>query len=529
MSDASHKLFDHSFHSASAVLPPCCLIEFQRLCKLIQTGADRFQLIVVDCRDERLRERVIASLDEVFGATRPSTRVVLGASAVAEPTEFSELEAQLRAAAKTHDILHLVGGSRWLDTARWESFNIRREALAQSVRASLLCWLDAEAIADMAHIATDLWAWRTGVIEFRSETAAALPPAPTRRPDSSRLSLSQRARRIAELKSTLDAHPDLPADSDFDLSIELGTLLQDIGRITDAEAHFRALAARFAGDAPRHARASFELARVIERRGEFDEALRLLEGEVLPAFERLGDVRSKAVTMGEIADILEARGDLDEALRIRQEEQLPVYEHLGDLREKAVTMGAIADILQVRGQLDEALRIREKDELPVYERLGDLRAKAVTMGKVADILQVRGQLDEALALHEQRLPIAERLGDIDSVARIRYSRAGIRLQRGDQSPEALQQILDDLEAAFTLTQQLGRADGVAASGESFARVLASQGETRKALEVLDVTEFAWRTLDDKEGLTRINALRASLIAQVNPSDAGELAAPSRQG
>lgn len=46
--------------------------------------------------------------------------------------------------------------------------------------------------------------------------------------------------------------------------------------------------------------------------------------------------------MGQIADILQARGDLDDALRIRQHDQLPVYERLGDVREKAVTLANIA-------------------------------------------------------------------------------------------------------------------------------------------------------------------------------------------
>ena len=51
------------------------------------------------------------------------------------------------------------------------------------------------------------------------------------------------------------------------------------------------------------------------------------------------------MTMGKIADILQARGQLDEALKIRHEEELPVYERLGDVRSRAVTMGKIADIL----------------------------------------------------------------------------------------------------------------------------------------------------------------------------------------
>lgn len=37
-----------------------------------------------------------------------------------------------------------------------------------------------------------------------------------------------------------------------------------------------------------------------------------LAKEQLPVYERPGDVRSRAVTMGKIADILHARGELDE-------------------------------------------------------------------------------------------------------------------------------------------------------------------------------------------------------------------------
>ena len=92
----------------------------------------------------------------------------------------------------------------------------------------------------------------------------------------------------------------------------------------------------------------------------------------------------------QIAGILETRGELDEALRIRTEEELPVYERLGDVRSRAITEGRIADILEARGELDEALRIRVEEELPVYERLGDVRSRAIAQGKIADILQTRG-------------------------------------------------------------------------------------------------------------------------------------------
>jgi tetratricopeptide (TPR) repeat protein len=46
-------------------------------------------------------------------------------------------------------------------------------------------------------------------------------------------------------------------------------------------------------------------------------------------FERLGDVRSRAVTLGEIAGILAGQGEIDEALKLHRE-ALAVYERLGD-------------------------------------------------------------------------------------------------------------------------------------------------------------------------------------------------------
>jgi tetratricopeptide (TPR) repeat protein len=149
-----------------------------------------------------------------------------------------------------------------------------------------------------------------------------------------------------------------------------------------------------------------------QARGQLDEALRIRKEDQLPVFEKLGDIRSRAVTLGKIADIFKARGQLDEALRIRTDDQLPVFEKLGDIRERAVTLGKIADIFEARGQLDEAIRIRTDDQLPVFEKLGDIRERAVTMGKIADILQACGQLDEAIRIYRADvLPVEEGLGD----------------------------------------------------------------------------------------------------------------------
>ena len=172
------------------------------------------------------------------------------------------------------------------------------------------------------------------------------------------------------------------------------------------------------------------IADILQERGQTDEALRIRREEELPIYERLGDVRGKAVAMAKIADILVLRGQTDEALRIRREDELPVYERLGDVRSKAVAMGRIADILVLRGQTDEALRIRREEELPVFERLGDVREKAVTMAKIADILVSRGDIHEAIRSYREILTELEGLGDLYLMIRCRTQLAIALSKRG---------------------------------------------------------------------------------------------------
>jgi tetratricopeptide (TPR) repeat protein len=195
------------------------------------------------------------------------------------------------------------------------------------------------------------------------------------------------------------------------------------------------------------------IADVLEARGQLDEALRIRREDELPVYERLGDVREKAITMGKIADVLQDRGQLDEALRIRLRGGAPRLRALGDVRGKAVTLGKIADVLQARGQLDEALRIRREEELPVYERLGDVRNKAVTLGKIADVLAVRGQLDEALRIRrEEELPALTRLGDVRELLAGQANLAAtlLRTELPEHLPEARALLLAAEAAARTL-------------------------------------------------------------------------------
>jgi tetratricopeptide (TPR) repeat protein len=402
-------------------LPGPCHEDFLRLTRSLIHGPS-FQWLLVDAPDEGVRRQVMAAVDRVLQRAGLATnRLPLSDKIL----DVGMLEERLVKNARRDPVVHVIGRAGWLDAGRWEALNLRRERLAAEARARLVFWLDGEAIALAPRHAPDLWAWRGGVYAF----LAGAPPDPSPRvwdasasPGGFRdpriadnRSMAERSRRVVEIRTWLEDHPDAPDELKSAPLDELGRVLASLGDLEEALAHWREVELPFhrrRGDVRAEAITMGKIADVLQARGQLEEALRIRQEEELPVYERLGDGRSKAVTMGRIADVLQARGQLDEALRIRQEEQLPVYERLGDVREKAVTMGRIADVLQVRGQLDEALRIRQEEELPVYERLGDVRSKAVTMGEIADVLQARGQLEEALRIRqEEELPVYERLGD----------------------------------------------------------------------------------------------------------------------
>ena len=117
-------------------------------------------------------------------------------------------EGRLRVHSISSQVVHILGGARWFDAARWDDLNQHRERLARDARARLVFWLDAEAIAVLATQAQDLWAWRSGVYAFEHSAAAtALPVVPlTARftsGDFDTRSMAQRHRRVIELKAAL--------------------------------------------------------------------------------------------------------------------------------------------------------------------------------------------------------------------------------------------------------------------------------------------------------------------------------------
>ena len=254
-----------------------------------------------------------------------------------------------------------------------------------------------------------------------------------------------------------------------------------------------------------------KIADVYQARGQLAEALALLREQALPAVQRMGAIADVAAIYGRIADIYEVRGQLDEALRIRREEELPVFDKLGDIRERALAMGKIADIYQARDQLDEALHIRREEELPIYEKLGDIRSRAVTMGKIANVYEARGQLDEALRIRrEETLPIYEKLGDIRQRAVTMGRIADILKARG-QLDEALR---IRREETLPIYEKLGDIRSRAVTMGKIADIYESRGQLEEALRIRREEEVP---VYEKLGDIRSRAVTMGKIADIYES------------
>ena len=466
-------------------LPAQCFDDFQRLTRTLIYGPD-FQWLLVDARHEVLRRQVMEALDSVLSAAGLRVKQVRLDPGI---TDVSALETLLVENAAQAEVVHVIGSPGWFDAPRWDAFNVRRERIATQARARLVFWLDADAIALASQGAPDLWAWRSGVYVFApqpesgqvGEPALAIPPQALGIPGLDNRNKTERYRRLGEIKSWLEAHPDAPDDMQGNLLYELGELLFDLGDYDAALAHWEQVALTFhqsMGANHKVAAVRGKIADILEVRGQLDEALRIRREEQLPVYECLGDVRAYAITQSKIADILQIRGQVDEALHIQQEELLSVFERLDDIHSRAMTHGKIADILQTRGQLDEALRIRREEELPVYERLDDLRSRAIAQGKIADILQERGQLDEALHIRrEEELPVYERLGDVRSRATAQGNIADILQERG-QLEEALH---IRREEELPVYERLGEVRSCAIAQGQIADLLQKLGRLDEAL------------------------------------------------
>ncbi|SMF65802.1 Tetratricopeptide repeat-containing protein [Azospirillum oryzae] len=255
-----------------------------------------------------------------------------------------------------------------------------------------------------------------------------------------------------------------------------------------------------------------DIARLKAGRGLVDEALALHE-EMLAIFGDLGDVRSRAVLLGDIARLKADRGFVDEALALH-EERLAIFGDLGEVRSRAVTLGDIACLKADRGFVDEALALHE-ERLAIFGDLGDVRERAVTLGDIARLKAGRGFVDEALALHEERLEIFGDLGEVRSRAVTLGDIARLKAGRG-----LVDEALALHEEQLAIFSDLGDVRERAVTLGDIARLKAGRGFVDEALALYQELLAICEKLGDLDGQANCRWSRAMLHLR-KPSIGGD--------
>lgn len=427
--------------SAASLLTADQFETYQRLCKRLVHGP-KFQLLIIDCRDERLQKQLQQLLTEVCQQAGLAATTLKADGQIAD---VFALQQQFISLANEHAVIQLISAANWFATAgRFAEFNLLRENIASQAQCRLIFWLNEESIAAMIEQAPDWWAWRGGVYTFD-----ALSKRPNTRPTPEVHSLTlrhqhkdQAARRIATLTTWLQS----PEAIDPELTVALW----------------------------------FELSNLYEQLGEWDQALHIYQNECLPRFHQLSDLRNEAMTQGQIAEILMLKGQYTQALQIRENKELPTYQMLGDQRDITLTQGKIADIFFRMGMWKQAEYIWREVVIPVMKQLDDAREVAIFKGKIADILIARRQFDEALKLLKEAIPELEKTGDIRSAAINQGKIAEILLQQGEF--KAALTTIKSYE--LPVYQKLGDTHSLALTKAGIADILAAQGQFSEAIQLL---------------------------------------------
>jgi tetratricopeptide (TPR) repeat protein len=92
-----------------------------------------------------------------------------------------------------------------------------------------------------------------------------------------------------------------------------------------------------------------------------------------------------------------------------------------------------------------------EERLAIFDRLGDVRSRAITLGRIARIYTGKGDYDRALAMYQEALTAFERLGDVSQESLWSLFMAFALYQRSSEGD--LQSAIELMERSYGLAQQ----------------------------------------------------------------------------
>jgi predicted ATPase len=205
------------------------------------------------------------------------------------------------------------------------------------------------------------------------------------------------------------------------------------------------------------ARALTALSAIVDRQGEHERCVRLLE-EALDLFREAGDDRRAARTLSELGGAAVLTGDLDRATALF-EETLPVFRAAEDRRAEMVTLSNLGAVANLQGDYERGRRLTE-EALALARKGGDLDQTGISLHNLGRAALAQGDRDEATRFFDESLGISVELGYRELVANCLEGLAEVAAAHGDPERSArvvgaAEAVLADLGAHFGPEEQQG--------------------------------------------------------------------------
>ncbi|NER80558.1 MAG: tetratricopeptide repeat protein [Leptolyngbya sp. SIO1D8] len=151
------------------------------------------------------------------------------------------------------------------------------------------------------------------------------------------------------------------------------------------------------------------LAEISTERGQYPEALRLLE-ESLALAEEQGDRAQQAIVLNNLGGVYNGQGNYLQAQHHYQQ-ALEIVKTLGLRREESIALGNLGTVSQSLGEIPQALTLLE-ESLALARELEDVAIESTTLNNLGGLYAYQSNYSQALEAYEAALAIADDLGNI---------------------------------------------------------------------------------------------------------------------
>jgi tetratricopeptide (TPR) repeat protein len=280
---------------------------------------------------------------------------------------------------------------------------------------------------------------------------------------------------------------------------EVGIHLRNVGRIDEAEKHFRnALrTANALGESHLKPVPLYQLGSVLWTRGDAKAAENFWL-ESLQIATEINNPRHQAFAHNGLGILAACRGQTSDARR-NLEKSASLFEEFGLLAPLSITQVNLVEIYYCSGSLRKALVLSEKT-IGQAREIHNPYGIAIGLGWRAKLLYTVGRFNEAAQNATEALRMIEEIGSVEDIAFTLTILAQVDLEHGQpmQALERLERALPELQVADP--------EGLRPVAHALlAHALAQQGEVEQATEVLKnfpIDQEAWPHIKVRGELAR---------------------------